>query len=225
MIQPAYKTRSYSSPHASKKELEIEHELETGHDEIEHNEEVEVGIDIETGNEIEHPYEEEVSYDIEAENELETGFETETAGELEVGGEIEGGAGIEVDGDIEDEEVEEEEPWTPDNGQEFGSFGGVGYDSSGYPELTAGKAMPKNYGMPSSPFAKKDASPFSGGKFGGFPSAPFGGSGKDSGDDNSGGIGGFGGGIGGFGGGFGSSGCVSAGSCVHHAHLSAKRPF
>ena len=96
-------------------------------------------------------------------------METETAGELEVdGGEIETKDGIEVDGDIEDDEESEEEIWKPDHGRDFGSFGGVGYDASGYPELSAGKAMPKNYGMPKSPFGK-NASPFGGSKFGGFP--------------------------------------------------------
>ena len=152
------------------KELEIESELETGHDEIENNFETEVGADIETGNEIEYSDELTVHNDIEASQELETGSETETGGELEVdGGEIETGEGIEVDGDIEDNEEKKEEIWKPDNGQDFGSFGGIGYDSSGYPELSAGKAMPKNYGMPKSPFGKKNSSPFGGSKFGGFP--------------------------------------------------------
>lgn len=116
-------------------------------------------------------------------------METETGGELEVAeGEIETGEGIEVDGDIEDDEEKEEEIWKPDNGGDFGSFGGVGYDASGYPELSAGKAMPKNYGMPSSPFGKKNKSPFGGSKFGGFPSSPFGGSKQadDSGDESDG---------------------------------------
>lgn len=41
----------------------------------------------------------------------------------------------------------------------FGSFGGIGYDPSGYPELASGKALPEGYAMPASPF-KNNSSEF-----------------------------------------------------------------